>query len=175
MKLSTMLIASALFVGSMIAQADEKDRKNDGEALGWLMVVNQQEIDMGKAAKARKLDPAVIEFADFMVVEHTKNQSQTQALAKKLHITTSKNDDTKKLEEKGQEKLKDLSKEDDKKFEKEYVDNLVNGHKDALDGLQDKADKVSKDLKTHFTQTKDHVAHHLEKAKELQKKLDEKS
>jgi putative membrane protein len=174
MKLSTLIITSAFIAGSMAVHAGDVDRKKDSEALGWLIVVDQGEIDMGKAAKARKLDPQVIEFAELMIEDHSKNLSKTKAVAKKLHIEPSKNDDAKKLEENGKEKLKDLSKEDDNKFQKEYVDEMVKGHKDALDGVEDKEKDVSKDLKEHFTQSKAHVAKHLDKAKELQKKLDKK-
>lgn len=167
-------MTAALCASAMVAQAGDNDHKKDSEALGWLIVVDQNEIDMAKAAKSRKLDPAVIEFADLMIEEHSKNLDQTNEMSKKLNIHAAKNKDAHKLEKKGHDKLKTLSKEDDKKFQKEYVEGMVKGHKDALEELQKKVDEVSKDLKDHFVETKDHVANHLEKAKDLQKQMDDK-
>ncbi len=175
MKFSTILISAALITSSMITfAADEKERKKDGEALGWLIVVDENQIDLAKTAKTKKLDPAVIEYADLMIDESTKNLEQTNALSQKLSIPSAKNKDATKLEEKGQEKLKDMSKEDDKKFQKEYIKTMVKGHKDVLDELNDKIEDVSADLKDHFKETKTKVESHLEKAKDLEKKMDTK-
>ena len=66
MKLSTLFVTTALIAGSMAVQAADSPRKVDSEALGWLIVVDQNEIDLSKAAKARKLDPAVIESSNLL-------------------------------------------------------------------------------------------------------------
>lgn len=164
---STLMLASLVFsAGALAADTNPKDNN----AIAWLIVVNQNEIDMGNEAKNRKINDDVIEFANFMVEEHTANLNKTQELGTSNNIEPIKDSKTERMEKDGTKKLGDMKKLDDAKFQKEYVKTMVKGHKDVLSSLDKYAKGISENLKEHFAETRTHIENHLEKAKELEKK-----
>jgi putative membrane protein len=164
----------AVVMGSncAIAADSEKEKHMDSKALGWLIVVDNAEISAAKEAKNRKLEPEVIEYADLMIDEHTKNLDKTNDVAKTINVETFKDKDAVKLEHDANKHLDKMKGMDDKKFQKEYVKSMVKDHTEALHTLDKKLiPKVENEtVKNHLTDTRDHVAKHLEKAKDLKKK-----
>ncbi|HET9843177.1 MAG TPA: DUF4142 domain-containing protein, partial [Gammaproteobacteria bacterium] len=122
------------------------------------------------------LDENVLEYANFMIDEHTKNQQQTEEVAKEAQITAIKDKDAKKLEKKGKEGLEKMQGLDDKKFQKEYIKTMIHDHKDALKAIDKNylPEIKNQELKAHFSETRKHVEDHLNKAKELKENLDDK-
>ncbi len=58
---------------------------------------------------------------------------------------------------------------DGKEFETAYLDGMIKGHTELLDMIDNKLLKTVKNdaLKAHLTETRGHVAMHLEQAKKL--------
>ena len=149
-------------------QANDKD----AEILGWLVVVNNAEIDAAKEANKRELSSDVKDYADLMVKDHSKNLDQTMDLSKEMGHDPVKNASAKNLEKKATNKLNSMKRLNDKKFESEYVVTMVNDHTNALKDLDKHLKKVkNSDLKSHLSDTREHVSNHLEKAKDLKKEL----
>lgn len=169
--LTSLLLAVSL---NTIAATDENKNdkpkaKQDSAAIGWLMVVNQSEIDAAKEAKNRKLSSDVLDFADLMIDEHSKNLDKTIEVSKEIEIEPMKDKQAMDLEKKSEKDLAKLKKLDDKQFQAEYVKAMVKGHGEVLKAIDSSyMPKVkNEDLKKHFEETRKHVADHLEKAKEL--------
>ncbi|MEJ7672886.1 MAG: DUF4142 domain-containing protein [Chitinophagaceae bacterium] len=70
---------------------------------------------------------------------------------------------------KGAGELAILIPMDGKDFETGYLDAMIKGHTEALDMIDNKLLKTAKNdaLKAHLTETRGHIAMHLEQAKKL--------
>ena len=147
-------------------------KNKDAEILGWLVVVNNAEIDAAKEANKRELSSDVKDYADLMIKDHSKNLDQTMDLSKEMDNDPIKNASVKNIEKKAKNKLNSMKRLNDKKFEKEYVVTMVNDHTNALKDLDKHLKHVNNsDLKDHLSDTREHISNHLEKAEDLKKDL----
>lgn len=170
MKFQSLLTATLLTCSLASFSVFAEGQQHDGEALGWLIAVDKSEIAAGNEAKHRKMDDKVVEYAELMVDEHSKNLDQTMDLIKKTEINPVKTKATMEMEKKGKSKQNRMNTMNDKKFQAEYVTVMIKDHGDALDTLDKYLSNVqNSDVKEHLTETRKHIAEHLEKAKELKK------
>lgn len=115
------------------APASEEDAK-------WAVDVansGMTEIELSKVAQTKASDPRLKDFADMMVTDHTAAADKLKQLAAAKSITLPD-----KLSDASQKKLDDLNKKTGKDFDKAYTNDMLDGHKDAVDAF----DKGSKDL-----------------------------
>lgn len=138
---------------------------DDSTALGLLGAVNQHEIAAGEQAKSKKVSAPVMDYADMMIKEHGDNQAKTESLG-----TLADNADVRAQKEKGKSELDMLAAKNGEEYEKAYVDAMVKGHTEALALIDGKLMSLasSEPVKQHLTDTRKHVAAHLEAAKKLQ-------
>lgn len=138
---------------------------DDSLALGLLGAVNEHEIAAAKQAESKGVSAPVMEFAKMMETQHGENQAKTESLG-----TLAETDEVKAMKDKGAEELADLGQKSGKDYEKAYVDAMVKGHAEALSLIDTRLLTLasSEPVKSHMTQTRDHVAAHLEAAKKLQ-------
>nr|WP_294792231.1 DUF4142 domain-containing protein [uncultured Mucilaginibacter sp.] len=96
------------------------------------------EVELGKLARQKATNAKVKEFAEMMVMDHTKANEELKALAKAKNVTLpdSLNVDSKKG-------LDDLSKKAGADFDKAYVSMMVDDHKKDVAEFE----KAGKDLK----------------------------
>lgn len=169
---STLLLSTVLFAGQSFGGYVESTNQMDSNAIAWLIVLNQSEIEMANEAKKRNVNNDVMTFANLMLTEHTDNLNKTVAIGKNQKIEPVKDSHTIEVEAATQKKVEEMKQLDDAKFQKEYVKEMVSGHKDALKELNKQyAPNVSNvALKLHFADTQRHIENHLEKAKALDKK-----
>jgi putative membrane protein len=113
-----------------------------------LSIANVTEIEIGKLAAERAASPQVKKFAQMMIDDHTKARDALNALASKHHIMTTALPDAKHRDLK--DKLAALKGAD---FDREYMDTMVDGHKDVADKLESRIDKEK--LADWKTQMKD--------------------
>ena len=150
------------------------DLKADGEIVAYVIALNNNEINAAKLVKTRKVDPMVSDFANLMITQHTANLDATKALAKKEGIKPIETTKVTDLEKAGKKMVSDLKaiKEDDK-FQKAYITDMVDGHKQALETFDSYllAHVKNAELKKHLDATREHVDHHLQVATEIQGKL----
>ncbi len=115
------------------APASEEDAK-------WAVDVansGMTEIELSKVAQTKASDPRLKDFADMMVTDHTAAADKLKQLATAKSITLPD-----KLSDASQKKLDDLNKKTGKDFDKAYTNDMLDGHKDAVDAF----DKGSKNL-----------------------------
>jgi putative membrane protein len=107
-----------------------KDLASDGTA----------EVELGRMALDRAATPEVKQFAQMMVDDHSKANEELQTIASRQNIPVPSAPDDKHND------LRDkLTKKTGADFDKEYIDAMVDGHKDVLDKLGSRVDKETLD------------------------------
>jgi putative membrane protein len=124
------------------------------------------EIEASKLAQQKAQDP-VKDFAAQMVTDHTKTSSDLTSQVKSLNITLPTT-----LEGSLQAKLDKLRTLNGADFEKEYMDQQVSAHKDAV-SLFERYGKGgdSANLRSWAVSTLPTLQHHLEMAQNVEKQL----
>jgi putative membrane protein len=151
------------------------------------------EVELGRMASQRAVNPDVKRFAQMMVDDHTKAGAELKEIAGKYNVNiTEENGD------KHKDLMDRLSKLNGAQFDKQYMQAMVDNHEDAVDGLESRVnstaslkDKITDPSKadTQVTpeQTDNAVAaavnewaattlptvrHHLDEAKTINDRLD---
>ncbi len=102
-------------------------KEDDAKFLVNAAEINLKEIELGKLAQTRGTTNHVKELGKMMETEHSKSLVDLQALAAKKQITIPTT-----LTEEGISANKKLMDYKASKFDKEYADMMVGGHKDAI-------------------------------------------
>jgi putative membrane protein len=141
----------------------------DGEAIAFLLAVDQHEIDAANDASQRKSDPKVGQYAQMMITDHSKHKDETQKLSDTLSIQPMETATIEKLKAESKTDLAKLSQMQGANFDNAYISEMVKDHSNALNHI-DHFMKVTTNtqLKSHLKATREAVAHHLEEAKKIQ-------
>ena len=143
--------------------------KSQGEILGLIVAVNLNEITAAMAADQKKLNPQVADYAKMLHQEHGINTQQTLQLGEKINVTPLMTPATDALQKKGAAQLASIVPLEGEQFSRAFVDMMVKGHTEALQMLDSQLAKVNnEELKGHLTETRQHIAEHLQQAKRLQ-------
>lgn len=127
----------------------------------------QFEIQSSQLAKERGADQATKTFADQMITDHQKIDSELKDLAKSKNINVTIPDQMSSCEQSMLDKLKTLNGAD---FDKQYRDDQYSGHKTAVSLFQRYAKGgENNDLKQWAQKTSPTLEHHLDMARELDK------
>ena len=145
-------------------------KKGDGAILATVIAVDLNEVLAAAEAQKKSVSPAVMSYAKMLHEAHGAHMGETLMLGKKLGITPIDTASVEDLKVKGAGELAMLVAQDDAAFERSYVAAMVKGHAEVISVIDQKLlTTVSDDqLKSHLMDTREHVAAHLEKAKELQ-------
>ena len=145
----------------------------DAEALAWVMQVDNNEINAAQEAQKKKISQPVMDYAKMLEKEHSDNLQKTKDMSQSMNEMPAETQAVEDLKAKGNDMLSSLSSMDGMDFEKNYIDAMVKGHTEALSMLDNQLipNAKSADLKNHLTETRQHVAMHLDRAKELQGKM----
>jgi len=143
---------------------------SNGEILGLLVAVDDNEVDMAEKALKKKMSPEAKSYAKMMRTEHSAAKKETKKLAGKLDIKTASSKTADDLRTKGAQELKALTSLNGTDFEKAYIDAMVNGHTEVLQLLDSQAIPNAQDptVKAHVVDMRAKVAAHLEHGKRLQ-------
>lgn len=113
-------------------------KEDDAKFLVSAAEINLEEIQLGQLAQTRGTTTHVKELGKMMETEHTKALADLQNLAAKKQVTIPIS-----LTENGMDANKKLLETKGSKFDKEYADMMVSGHKNAIDIFQKAADEAS--------------------------------
>ncbi len=108
------------------------------------------EVELSKVAQQKATSQRVKDFANMMVTDHTKANDQLKQIAAAKNIALPAN-----LSDDSQKKLDKLNnKKAGKDFDDAYVNDMVEGHKKAVDKFEKGSNKLQDaDLKNFATQT----------------------
>ena len=117
------------------------------------------EVEMGKMGQKKAKNAEVKKFATRMVTDHSKANTQLQALAKKKGVSL----------DKAEHKMGTI---DHATFDKDYMDQMVKDHEKDVKAFEEIAkDGSDADVKAWANKTLPTLKKHLEMAKEIQGKL----
>jgi putative membrane protein len=158
---------------TMAAKPAEKPL-TDGEIVAVTSTANAGEIEMANLAAKTATNADVKNFAAMMITQHKDMETKGKALAAKAKITPADNDASTALKTDVQSTITSLKTQKGKDFDKAYMESQVKAHRDVLNLFDNKLlpNAQNGDLKTLLTDGRSHVAAHLAKAEEIQKKLD---
>jgi len=105
----------------------DNEKEDDADFLVKAEEINLEEILIGRLAQTRGTTTRVKELGKMMETDHTRASTDLQALAAKKQVTlpTTLTDD-------GISANKKLMDTESADFDKEYVDMMISGHKDAI-------------------------------------------
>ncbi|HEY9154337.1 MAG TPA: DUF4142 domain-containing protein [Opitutaceae bacterium] len=161
--------ASALAFSSGVKAA----AVSDAQIAAIVVAANQVDIDAGKYAAEKTANPAVKEFAEKMVNDHTSVNKSAVDLVTKLHVTPEENDTSRALKAGGEKNLENLGTLTGAALDKAYVDHEVAYHEQVIDAI----DKVlipnaeNAELKALLVSVRPAFLEHLKHAKHLQSQL----
>lgn len=125
------------------------------------------EVQIGRLASERASNPAVKQFGQQMVEDHTKAGSELTQVAARKNIQLP--GDLKSEDKSEQDKLSKLSGAD---FDKEYVDFMVKDHEHDVEDFQEQANKGNDaDVKAFASKTLPVLQHHLQMIRDIKSKM----
>lgn len=181
----SILLAGGLFISFTACEskkendsqeiAEEQNEENlEGDAEDAAEVVTEiadggmYEVQLATMALTKATSARVKEFAQMMVDDHTKANTELKAMASKKNIILPD-----VMSEKTQKKYYDLEqKEKGNEFDKEFIDQMVKDHKEDIDNFEDLAeDTKDSELQTWASGKLPALKHHLEEAQRIQDEL----
>jgi putative membrane protein len=141
----------------------------DAEVLSFVIAVDVNEILAASEAEKKKISQPVMDYAKMLHTEHGANMAKTMQLGKSINITPSDTKAVDALKKKGAGELATLIPLDGKDFEASYLDAMIKGHTEVIAMIDNQLMKTAKNdaLRAHLTETREHVAMHLDLAKKL--------
>lgn len=141
------------------APASEQDAK-------WAVDIanaGMTEIELSKVAQTKAVNPRLKSFADMMVTDHTAAADKLKTIAASKSITLPGN-----LSDDSQKALDELNKKSGKDFDKAYMNDMLDGHKKAVDAFQKgSTDLQDADLKNFAAQTLPTIQMHQDSIKAI--------
>lgn len=142
---------------------------SDKEFAETLATGSTNEVALSQLADSHAASADVKSFAQMMVTDHTKLNSQLSDLAQKKGV------DIQSDVEKGQKKgVSRLAKKNGADFDKAYIKEMVSGHEKTEKLLKDEAaNSKDTDFQQFANEALPTVMSHLQKAQDLEKTLDQ--
>lgn len=157
--------ASLAFFGAAAQAAD-----TDGKAKSFLQNAYEDglaEVKMGQLALGKTANEEVKKFAQMMVDDHSKANTEMKALADAKKVTVASEPT---MVAQGKEKMINAKTGGD--FDKAYAEAMVEAHKKAIKAFEDAANEAKDaDVKAFANSTVPKLKHHLAEAEALQGKV----
>lgn len=172
--LDTLKAAPTTDTVTATAPVPTTDKWSSPSVLGFATVANAGEVELGKLAQKKATHADVKAFAKMMVTDHSAMLADTKKLGTKLSVMAdTAADDARDLMNQGRDALKELTeKAAGADWDKNYMDKMVDGHKDVLGTLQEAAKNTpDAQLKTALERVVGKVQTHLTKAEDIRAKL----
>lgn len=149
-------------------QNDEKfeDSKTEDDADFAVEAASggMMEVELGTLALTKASSAQVKQFAQMMVDDHTKANNELKDLAQRKNITLPTT-----MADKHQRKYDKLNEKSGADFDKDYMDLMVDDHKEDVKKFEDEAeDGKDADVKTWASSKVATLKHHLEEAQRVQ-------
>ena len=169
--LGRSLFAALALVLSFGAYADKHGKSHSGKVSKgdrtFIMdAANDSlaEIELGKVAQSNAASDEVKKFAQRMVEDHTKASQELEPIATKLGVTPPT-----EVKGKHARMVKDLSKKNGEKFDRDYVNDMVKDHQKAVKLFEKQSQKgETEELKQFAAKQLPTLQEHLKMAQDLQ-------
>lgn len=149
---------------------------SDAEIMAAIGMTNTNEIGAGKMAAGKTTNADVKSYANDMVKEHTAMQADADKLAKKSNVTPKAPAAADMMKKEAMAMMDSLKMAKGTSFDMEYINGQVGDHQKALANLQSfQGTAQNAELKTMIQQAIPKVQQHLDRARDLQTKLNTKA
>jgi putative membrane protein len=129
--------ASNPSTGGAVGTAGSDNVSNgDKDFVKDIATANIAEVELGRMALDKAVNPDVKKFAQMMVDDHTKANEELTTIASQDNIAVPS-----ALDDKHNDLRDKLAKKTGADFDKDYIDAMVDGHKDVMDKLESRIDK----------------------------------
>ena len=143
-------------------------KEDDAKFLVAAAEINLEEIKLGQLAQVNSNMADVKKLGQMMVTEHTKALTDLQGLASKKQVTIPAS-----ITDNGQDAYTKLSVKTASKFDKDYTDMMVKGHKDAIDKFEKASTGAADaDIRAWATSMLPALRMHLDMSMTCQKKCE---
>lgn len=164
-------------VGTTTTTAGESTRGealSDGQIVAITSVANEGEIAMAELAKKNADSARVKSFAVTMISEHGSAEAKGKSISRNANITPVESDLSRRLKADADSTLSSLRDQKGKAFDKAYVNAQIKMHRQVLSTIDDELlpNASNPQLKRHLDDVRKHVASHLAKAEDLERKVD---
>src|SRR4051812_1467187 len=165
------LLSTAMLVLPALTLAQEN--KGKGKAFSDIDFVKMAasggmlEVEAGKLAQERATMPAVKQFGERMVTDHSKANKELMAVAEKMNLRIDKS-----MTKEHQQHFDMLKKAPQAGFDKMYMDHMVKDHdKDVMEFREASESAKNADLRQFATKTLPIIEMHDKMAKDIQSKM----
>jgi putative membrane protein len=135
--------------------------KTDAQFLASAAEINLEEIQLGQLAQTKSTVMDVKELGKMMETEHQKSLNDLTTLADKKGITLPKS-----VTSEAKEEYKELNNKSEKRFNDEYCELMIKGHKHAISLFESASkDSVDPEIKAWANSTLPALRAHLDHAK----------
>jgi putative membrane protein len=155
--------ALSLALAAPAALAQKNSERDDARAIQGMIQANLAEVEAGKLASQKAQKPEVKKFAEKMVEDHGKKLDDLKSLADKKGVAAPD-----KLSGKHQAMLKKLQTASDDQFDRVYMSEMVQAHKQVLQDTRKVAREAKDpDLKAAAQKSAPGTEEHLKMAREI--------
>lgn len=121
------------------------------------------EVELGKIARQKAMNPRVKAFGEMMVTDHSKANDELKSRAAMQNITLPSN-----MSDEQQKMIDKVNKKTGKDFDKEYMDMMLDDHKKDIDMFQKaSSDLTDSTVKDFATTTLPTLQKHLDSARAI--------
>ena len=170
------LAAAVVLAATSLAVQAQGSGPTDPQIADIVVTANQVDIDAGKLAEARSHNKDVRAFGKMMVTDHTGVNKAAVALVTKLNVKPEDSPTAEDLKKGGEENIAHLKTLKGHAFDAAYIDHEVAYHEAVIDAM-DKTlipSAQNAELKALLVKVRPAFVAHLDRAKELQAKLEKK-
>lgn len=171
MKLQLIWISMTLLTAAASASIDRPGRLSaqDKATVEKMAHIGATEVILGQLAAEHAQSPDVKTFAEQMVRDHGAANEELKALATDKQVTLPT-----ALDKRHKDLVDRLARLDGTRFDREYTNAMVSGHKDAITLFERAATKADdKDLRAWSDKTLPTLKHHLEMAERAQRLVED--
>lgn len=144
--------------------------ENEKEFIEEAAKSNMLELELGQLADKKASSKEVKEFADKMKTGHSQANTKLKQLAKNKNVSLPDS-----IAEDGMETKQDLAKLTGTKFDKKYIEEMLDNHKKDVNKFEDMAEKAEDpEVKNFAQQTLPSLKNHYMEAQQLDSMLEAK-
>lgn len=145
----------------------------DPEIAHIAVTANAIDVETARLVESRTTTPAVRDFAQTMITDHTAVNEQAAALAQRLGVTPQDNDVSKSLQAGAAEARAQLEGLNGADFDRAYIDREIGYHQAVLDAIDQTLipSATNAELRGLLEQVRPAIVAHLDHARALQTTL----
>jgi putative membrane protein len=146
---------------------DKDSTSDDSDFMNEAAVGGMAEVDLGKLAASKASNAEVKKFGQLMVEDHTKANNELKALAAKKGVKLPTETDAEH-----KSTMDDLKGRSGADFDKEYVENMYEDHKEDVAAFEDEAQNASDpDVRAFASKTLPTLKKHLDMITAIRDKM----